>query len=38
MLPSVDIIFRRYTRKVILALPRTGAPGKARVRREVAHA
>jgi len=36
--PSVDTVFHRYTRQVILALPHTGAPGKARVRREVAHA
>jgi hypothetical protein len=33
---SVDISFRRYTRQVILALPHTGAPGRPRVRREVA--
>jgi len=38
MLPSVDIIFHRYTRQVILALPHSGAPGRPRVRREVAHA
>src|SRR3954453_24032024 len=36
--PSVDIVFHRYTRQVILALPHTGAPGAPRVRREVAHA
>ena len=36
--PSVDMIFHRYTRQVILALPHTGAPGAPRVRREVAHA
>ena len=36
--PGVDIVFHRYTRPVILALPHSGAPGKARVRREVAHA
>src|SRR4051794_7968136 len=35
---SVDLIFHRYTRQVILALPHTGAPGVPRVRREVAHA
>ena len=38
MLPSVDTVFHRYTRQVILALPHTGAPGRPRVRREVAHA
>ena len=27
MLPSVDIIFHRYTRQVIFALPHPGAPG-----------
>ena len=37
-LASVDTVFHRYTRQVILALPHTGAPGMSRVRREVAHA
>jgi hypothetical protein len=36
--PSVDFTFHRYTRQVILALPRIGSPGAPRVRREVAHA
>ena len=36
MLAGVDNSFHRYTRQVILALPHTGAPGRPRVRREVA--